>query len=117
MGEEAKTHFEFLKTVDKVSKQLHQYHVIHNAVRRYETIWLPIVAANPIEFLEPPLDVHWVWHVHMLCLKQYARDCQELLGCVPNHRFYGNEQKAQRLWVQSTQEAFEVSYKDIPVET
>ena len=115
--EEAKKHSEFLKTVDKVSKQLHQYHVIHNAVRRYETIWLPIVAENPNEFLEPPLDVHWVWHVHMLCPKRYVSDCQELLGCIPNHRFYGNEQKAQILWAQSTQEPFEVSYEDIPVET
>ena len=117
LTEEAKKHLEFLKIVDKVSKQVHQYHVIHNAVRRYETIWLPIVAENPNEFLEPPLDVHWVWHVHMLCPKQYASDCQELLGCVPNHRFCGNEQKAQRLWAQSTQEPFEVSYDDIPVET
>ena len=115
--EEAKKHLEFLKNVDKVSKHLHQYHVVHNALRRYETIWLPIVAANLNVFLEPPLDVHWVWHVHMLCPKQYASDCRELLGCVPNHRFNGNRWKARSLWALCAQEPFEVSYKDIPLET
>ena len=35
----------------------------------------------------PPLDVHWVWHVHMLAPVRYARDLQESpLGRIINHR-------------------------------
>ena len=65
---ESLRHLVFLKEVDKVV-DLKKDHVIYNAIRRYERLWLPLVgrfqddANGP---LEPPLDVHWVWHTHML---------------------------------------------------
>ena len=35
----------------------------------------------------PPLDVHWVWHVHMLAPVQYAQDLAESpLRRVINHK-------------------------------
>ena len=57
--EEAQEQLAFLMDIEAVSDRLHQPHVIRNAIRRYETIWLPLVAEHRFEFvdLEPPLDV------------------------------------------------------------
>ena len=50
--------------------------VVANAVRRYETCWLPLVAAHAAtrarSVLAPPLDVAWVWLVHALDPQNYA---------------------------------------------
>ena len=42
--------------------------------RRYEMLWLPLVAANfkRSKELAAPLDIAWVWHVHMLSPEAYA---------------------------------------------
>ena len=41
---------------------------------------------SDLDFL-PPLDVHWVWHVHMLAPLSYSRDLQATsLGRIINHR-------------------------------
>ena len=114
---EAKHMVNFLKQVEKVSDSLHQNHVIHNAVRRYETIWLPLVEKYSEEFLEPPLDVHWVWHVHMLCPRKYAADCKALLSVVPKHKYSAFEILTRDLWKTATDESFDVNYQDIPKET
>eukprot|EP00897_Mesotaenium_endlicherianum_P003825 jgi/Mesen1/3470/ME000195S02619 len=39
-------------------------------------------APTKVAQLVPPLDVHWVWHVHRLAPVAYARDCQRMFGCV-----------------------------------
>jgi len=36
--------------------------------------------------LAPPLDVHWVWHVHMLSPVSYMLDCRCVVGRVLGHR-------------------------------
>ena len=66
---ESLRHLVFLKEVDKLA-DLKKDHVIYNAIRRYERLWLPLVGRfqNEVKTLEPPLDVHWVWHTHMLGL-------------------------------------------------
>jgi Glycine-rich domain-containing protein-like len=50
--------------------------VVANAVRRYETCWLPLVAAHAAtrarSVLAPPLDVAWVWLLHALDPVSYA---------------------------------------------
>jgi hypothetical protein len=50
--------------------------VVANAVRRYETCWLPLVAAHAAtrarSVLAPPLDVAWVWLLHALDPVNYA---------------------------------------------
>ena len=57
---------------------------------RYEKFWLPLlssVSKSPDTDLQfcPPLDVHWVWHVHMLCPTAYAADCTAVAGRVLGH--------------------------------
>ena len=49
-------------------------------------------SAGPETDLEllPPLDVHWVWHVHMLAPLAYRQDLQRtLLARIINHRPLG----------------------------
>ena len=76
---------DFLETVDQCPV-LSDPSVLSSAVRRYESIWLPLVAAaiNP-NSLSPPLDVHWIWHCHMLSPYDYQADCKRLVGKVIDH--------------------------------
>ncbi len=30
----------------------------------------------------PPLDMHWIWHSHMLNPTKYREDCQAMVGCI-----------------------------------
>ena len=80
----SKAHLVFLRDVDNIPR-LHDDDVIRNAVRRYETCWLPMIAKNMTMDLHPPMDIHWVWHTHMLAPRSYASDCEKLVGCVPDH--------------------------------
>ncbi len=59
-------------------------------IDRYEKYWLPLVTSlcqDPAEdlLLAPPLDVHWVWHVHLLAPVSYAEDCVRVAGRVVDH--------------------------------
>ena len=53
-------------------------------IRRYETCWLPLLAkygqGEEAEKLVPPLDVAWIWHVHMLAPVKYHKDCAKITG-------------------------------------
>ena len=120
--EEAQKQLAFLMDIEAVSDSLHQPHVIRNAIRRYETIWLPLVAEHRFEFvdLEPPLDVHWVWHVHMLCPLKYAADVQAAVGMIPDHKcFILKHQKeslmhiAKTIWQTRTSEPFDVDFDSV----
>ena len=59
---------------------------------RYEKYWIPFILSTSEDYetdlaFLPPLDVHWVWHVHMLAPAKYARDLQESpLGRIINHK-------------------------------
>ena len=114
---EAQDMLKFLEQVENVSDSLHQDHVIHNAVRRYETIWLPLLEKHSDILLQPPLDVHWVWHVHMLCPRKYASDCVKIISLLPQHRYDADGELARVLWEKYTDEPFDVDYQDIPNET
>ena len=104
---------EHLKFLKEISPELHQDHVIQNAIRRYETIWLPLVARNAQYALVPPQDVAWVWHVHMLCPSAYASDCTALVGSIPDHAFTGDHELSRRLWSSATTEPWSVTYNTI----
>lgn len=49
--------------------------VLNRIVHRYTNKWLPLVAEWSSVELEPPLDVHWVWHLHLLNPRHYADYC------------------------------------------
>ena len=82
--EAARRQLAFLKEVDR-NAYLYDPKVIRNAIRRYETCWLPLVAQQSGKEIAPPLDVHWIWHVHMLAPYFYEKDCTEIVNTVPDH--------------------------------
>ena len=85
-------------------------------------MWLPLLAKYPDEDLEPPLDIHWIWHCHMLSPQTYRNDCHMHVGAFPDHHFRvlrqekdGAVTSAKALWNSNFPgEPFEVKYEDVP---
>lgn len=83
---------------------------------RYELFWLPMLAHSPVtEEIAAPLDIAWVWHVHMLSPISYEKDCSEVVSTLVDHKvLVGNKrerglEKARVLWKQLyPSEPFEV---------
>ncbi|WAR06795.1 GRDP2-like protein, partial [Mya arenaria] len=48
-----------------------KYDMLYSMFIRYEKFWLPLAAQYPDETLCAPLDIHWVWHCHMLTPRAY----------------------------------------------
>ena len=101
----------FLKEVDNCP-YLYEGPLVKNAVRRYEEYWLPLIADYKGKDIAPPLDVHWIWHVHMLAPYHYQKDCQNLINTVPCHklRSEGYRQSAMK----SCRSLWEERYKNEP---
>ena len=79
--------------------------VVIEAIRRYEMLWLPLASRYSSTYqLAAPLDVAWVWHVHMLAPYYYEQDCLNILSKVLDHSPLDNMQrcrglqKAKQLW-------------------
>ncbi|CAK0874890.1 unnamed protein product, partial [Prorocentrum cordatum] len=73
----------FLSEVDECPSLYLNQDVLAEAVRRYERLWLPLVAGlEPAlqRALVPPLDVEWAWHCHMLAPLAYRRDVSQVLA-------------------------------------
>ena len=76
---------DFLARIDRDGHLYYDEDYLDIAIRRYEKYWLPLLASlsgstqEDLKFA-PPLDVHWVWHVHMLAPVQYRADCAAVLG-------------------------------------
>ena len=96
----------FLREVDK-HPDLYSGELVRQAIRRYEQLWLPLVAEHNGKEIAPPLDVHWVWHVHMLAPYYYEKDCLSLVNCVPDHKLLSDNsrhtamQRAKAIWEDS----------------
>lgn len=63
----------FLRMIDRKAPVLYEPSIVENAIRRYEMCWLPAQAAKPDLNNIPPLDVHWIWHIHMLSPTHYVQ--------------------------------------------
>eukprot|EP00775_Hariotina_reticulata_P005102 gene5102-5342_t len=76
-----------LLAVDSVdtleAEGLYDVTILHEALRRYETIWLPLLAESMLQGtahkLQPPIDVMFIQYVHRLAPKAYQRDLQAAL--------------------------------------
>ncbi len=114
--ERAVNELDFLKAVDE-RRHFYEEAFVGRAVHRYEKYWLPLLAAvskdpSSDENYTPPLDVHWVWHVHMLAPVAYAGDCVRLINRVAGHRLMTMWQfKQQR---EKTKVIWEKMYPDVP---
>ena len=113
----------FLELVDEYPG-LYSGPILRNAIRRYEVFWLPLAAKQGREskLLAAPLDIAWVWYVHMLTPQKYEQDCircvSQVIDHTPINRYQRQEgfQRARHLWEASyPREPFEVSVtKPVP---
>ncbi len=118
----AQSHIAFLQDVDERSEILYRSDVVKNAIRRYEKMWLPLLVkyshdlakySGDTLLLDPPLDVHWIWHVHMLCPRKYIEDCMNIISQVPDHKFHIGKQ-AKKISRQLTLNTWKSLYPNEP---
>ena len=108
LSESASHLWEFLKLVDNYPWLYEGLHV-HNAVRRYERMWLPLVAKiDPRYPMAAPLDIEWVWYVHMLSPYAYNRDCLHRFGRVLDHRI--SSARDRNIGLNNAREVWEKSF-------
>ncbi len=67
---------EILREIVESQKRLQDPKLLKVSIFRYEKLWLPFLnkfSRNILTDLEftPPIDVHWIWIVHMLLPQQY----------------------------------------------
>ena len=46
--------------------------------------------------MSPPLDVYWIWHVHMLNPTGYAEDMQRIVGDPCDHHEFSASRVKER---------------------
>ena len=96
---------DFLKHIDSSRDKYYDADYVDVSIRRYEKYWLPLLAelttstedktettsnrkseGGKLKYA-PPIDIHWVWHVHMLAPQSYRTDLKRtILGRPMNHR-------------------------------
>jgi len=117
--EACRRELDFLVDVDQHQVLLTRGLAVRQAIRRYEQCWLPLAARHLSEKLCPGLDVHWVWHCHMLAPYSYESDVKRLVGCVVDHRLMSRTElekarkKAKSLWTAAyPNEPFDVDLRN-----
>ena len=60
--------------------------IIRRLVHRYEHMWMPMLAEWQQVDLEPPADIHWLWHIHMVQSNHYVVYCRERFGRILPHK-------------------------------
>lgn len=114
--ESALNQIDFLQDVDSL-KILYSGDLLHRAIYRYETYWLPLCAkikANGDNYRNfyPPLDVAWVWHCHLLSPTDYIEDCERLTGFIIDNVCLNREERKRKqektigIW----EKTFNISY-------
>lgn len=104
--EAARRQLVFIKKVDQYRPSLYSGPMVAEAIRRYEMFWLPLLAEADQSHAElcGPIDVEWVWHVHLLAPLHYKEDTYTILGRFPNHQLLAKKdqtrayERARSLW-------------------
>ena len=121
----AKHELQFLRLVDKYPA-LYKGPVVKNAIRRYELFWLPLASKSladsfSAQELAAPLDIAWVWHVHMLAPFHYEQDCFSVVSTVVDHTPLDSERRKRNLklmerrWLtEYPEESFDVDLTNPP---
>lgn len=116
---------EFLKFFDTNRHLYYNEAFVDYSIIRYEKYWMPLLAKaskNSEEdlLLAPPLDIHWVWHVHMLAPVQYNDDSKTMAGreigheLKPFQEFDKLRAKTKAIWEKEWPKVpFEVNFSHI----
>ena len=102
----------FLKSVSREPALLEPV-ILQEAIARYETLWLPLLAGqNKQEPLPAPLDIEWVWHCHMLAPNAYQHDCMQIVGKIIDHKLYSEKDRSKKL--ATSRQIWEAAYPKEP---
>ena len=102
---------DFLNEVDALG-YLYRGQLLANAVRRYEHFWLPMAASENTAQIAAPLDVEWVWYLHMLSPRVYDSDCHSLASKLVDRKVFTGEQK--KFALEKSQEIWKRLYPNEP---
>ena len=81
----AQYEYDFLQSIAN-NPSLFTIQVIKHAIFRYEAYWLPFAGSfRDNAQLAAPLDIAWIWHVHMLSPYDYETDCITITGKPVDH--------------------------------
>lgn len=76
---------------------------------RYEQKWLPLVAENLHKVLVAPLDIEWIWYVHMMDPIAYEEDCKAITGGkVIDHKLLSGPERKKH--IETTKDMWNRSY-------
>jgi hypothetical protein len=82
----AKRHMIFLKQCHlwMTSSKYDTTADLTESLRRYQDLWLPLVASeqSSTQPIIPPPDVAWLWHCHRLAPKEYCNYCVSAFGYI-----------------------------------
>lgn len=101
-------HLCFLDRVDNFEKIL-KGEALQHGLKRYEQLWLPLAFKN--QSMVAPIDIYWLWYIHMLQPLAYRRDCRKALKTLLDHKFT-DEKKL----ISSTNNSIEIWYATYPKE-
>ena len=78
-------------------------------VFRYEQKWLPLAAENLHKVLVAPLDIEWIWYVHMMDPIAYEEDCKIVTGGkVIDHKLLSGPERKKH--IEMTRDLWNRSY-------
>jgi hypothetical protein len=124
---------DFLKHIDSSRDKYYDADYVDVSIRRYEKYWLPLLAelttstedktettsnrkseGGKLKYV-PPIDIHWVWHVHMLAPVSYIKDCKAITnGKIIDHQLC-SLQEFQRMR-ENTKPLWEKKFPHVPFE-
>lgn len=103
-------HLCFLDKADNF-EQILKGEALQHGLKRYEQLWLPLAYENRGVDMVAPIDVYWLWYIHMLQPLAYRRDCRKMLKSMLDHHF-----KTEDKIIPFTNNAIEIWYANYPKE-
>ncbi|CAF4009769.1 unnamed protein product, partial [Didymodactylos carnosus] len=98
--------------------ELLKYQVRVHAIYRYEKFWLPFIFENKeFDNIVPPIDIHLIWHCHLLAPLAYANDCEQVVGQLINSKICQKTFQAvkysEQLWLKTYKNSmpYTIDYK------
>ena len=111
----ASVYLDQLETWKELAKSAAAGQTLSRLVYRYEHLWLPLVASwTSDDELEPPNDVHWIWHLHQLQTESYTIYCNQRFGRVLPHHLRALRPAKRAIAVQLTAGAWRQRYPGEP---
>ena len=118
LAKAALNQLDFLNEVNSL-KHIFIGEIIDKAIYRYEKIWLPFYAKHCHNHkLYPPVDIAWIWHCHLLCPTDYAKDLNTICGQLLNHESLSVEERrylsdyTQKIWERELNVSFDYLGKE-----